>query len=102
MIRRPPSSPLFPSTPFSRSREQRLAALSPDGVLARGYSITLDAESGTVIRSAAATKVNRRVRIRLASGRIGARVEEVETDRKSTRLNSSHSQISYAGFCLKK
>src|SRR5213080_3877156 len=58
-------------------REQRLAALSPDGVLARGYSITLDAESGTVIRSAAATKVNRRVRIRLASGRIGARVEEV-------------------------
>src|SRR6266480_7399757 len=59
-------------------REQRLAALSPDGVLARGYSITLDAESGTVIRSAAATKVNRRVRIRLASGRIGARVEEVE------------------------
>src|SRR5437867_5929751 len=60
-------------------REQRLAALSPDGVLARGYSITLDAESGTVIRSAAATKVNRRVRIRPASGRSGARVEEVET-----------------------
>ena len=59
-------------------RQQRLAALSPDGVLARGYSITLDAESGTVIRSAAATKVSRRVRIRLASGRIGARVEEVE------------------------
>jgi len=59
-------------------REQRLVALSPDGVLARGYSITQDAASGDVIRSAAATGVDRRVRIRLGSGRLGARVEEVE------------------------
>ena len=59
-------------------RQQRLAALSPDGVLARGYSITLDAESGSVIRTAGGTKVNRRVRIRLSSGHLGARVEEVE------------------------
>src|SRR3972149_10340786 len=35
---------------------------------------------------------------RLAGGRLGDR----RRDRKSTRLNSSHSQISYAGFCLKK
>src|SRR2546427_2119225 len=33
---------------------------------------------------------------------IGDRVRLVEADRKSTRLNSSHSQISYAVFCLKK
>ncbi len=59
-------------------REQRLAALSPDGVLARGYSITQDAESGAVIRTAAATAAGRRVRVRLGSGRLGARVEEVE------------------------
>jgi exodeoxyribonuclease VII large subunit len=59
-------------------REQRLAALSPDGVLARGYSITQDAESGAVITSASATGVNRRLRIRLAAGRRGAEVEEVE------------------------
>ncbi len=59
-------------------RQQRLAALSPDGVLARGYSITLDAESGRVIRTAGDTKVNRRIRIRLSSGHLGARVEEVE------------------------
>jgi exodeoxyribonuclease VII large subunit len=59
-------------------RQQRLIALSPDGVLARGYSITQDAESGTVIRFAAATSVNRRVRIRLGSGRLAARVDEVE------------------------
>jgi exodeoxyribonuclease VII large subunit len=59
-------------------REQRLVALSPDGVLARGYSITQDAESGAVILSAAATSTGRRLRIRLASGRLGARVDEVD------------------------
>jgi exodeoxyribonuclease VII large subunit len=59
-------------------RQQRLVALSPDGVLARGYSITQDAESGAVLRSAGDTEVDRRVRIRLATGRVGARVEEVE------------------------
>ena len=60
-------------------RRERLVALSPDGVLARGYSITQDAESGAVIRSASGTVVSRRVRIRLGHGRLGARVEEVET-----------------------
>jgi exodeoxyribonuclease VII large subunit len=59
-------------------RRQRLTALSPDAVLSRGYSITQDAESGSVLRSAGATAVNRKVRIRLAAGRLGARVEEVE------------------------
>jgi len=59
-------------------RRERLIALSPDGVLARGYSITQDAETGAVIRSASATAVSRRVRIRLGQGRLGARVEEVE------------------------
>jgi exodeoxyribonuclease VII large subunit len=59
-------------------RRQRLTALSPDGVLARGYSITQDAESGAVLRSAASTAVKRKVRIRLAAGHLGARVEEVE------------------------
>jgi exodeoxyribonuclease VII large subunit len=59
-------------------RRQRLVALSPDAVLSRGYSITQDAESGAVIRSAAATTVDRKLRIRLAAGRLGARVEEVE------------------------
>lgn len=59
-------------------RRQRLVALSPDAVLSRGYSITQDADSGTVLRSAAGTAVSRKVRIRLGSGRLGARVEEVE------------------------
>jgi exodeoxyribonuclease VII large subunit len=59
-------------------RRQRLVALSPESVLSRGYSITQDAESGAVIRSAAGTAVSRKVRVRLASGRLSARVEEVE------------------------
>jgi exodeoxyribonuclease VII large subunit len=59
-------------------REQRIVALSPDGVLARGYSITQDAETGSVLRSAHDAHVDRRVRIRLGSGHIGARVDEVQ------------------------
>jgi exodeoxyribonuclease VII large subunit len=59
-------------------RRQRLVALSPDAVLSRGYSITQDAESGAVLRSSAGTAIDRRLRIRLGAGRLGARVEEVE------------------------
>ncbi|HSS60891.1 MAG TPA: exodeoxyribonuclease VII large subunit [Candidatus Limnocylindrales bacterium] len=59
-------------------REQRLIALSPDGVLARGYSITQDADSGAVIRSSAETAPGSSVRIRLHAGRLRARVDEVE------------------------
>jgi exodeoxyribonuclease VII large subunit len=59
-------------------RRERLIALSPDAVLARGYSITQDAESGAVLLSATATTTDRRVRIRLAEGHLGARVEEIE------------------------
>ena len=59
-------------------RRERLVALSPDAVLSRGYSITQDAESGEVIREAKSTAHGRRIRIRLAEGKLGARVEEVE------------------------
>ncbi len=59
-------------------RRQRLMALSPDSVLARGYSITYDADSGGVLRTSSGVTSGRKVRIRLASGRLGARVEEVE------------------------
>jgi exodeoxyribonuclease VII large subunit len=57
---------------------QQLVAFSPEAVLARGYSITIDAETGHVVRSAAETAVDRKLRIRLATGRLGARVEQVE------------------------
>ena len=58
-------------------RRQRLVALSPEGVLARGYSITMDAESGAVVRAADGTAIDRRIKIRLGAGGLGARVEEV-------------------------
>jgi exodeoxyribonuclease VII large subunit len=59
-------------------RRQRLIALSPDAVLSRGYSITQDAETGSVLKSSGGTAVDRRLRIRLAAGHIGARVDEVQ------------------------
>jgi len=60
-------------------RRQRLVALSPDGVLSRGYSITQDAESGAVLRTSEGTAIKRRVRIRLGAGKLGAVVDEVES-----------------------
>src|SRR6266852_517614 len=57
---------------------QQLVAFSPEAVLARGYSITIDAETGRVVRSAAQTAVHRKLRIRLATGRLGVRIEQVE------------------------
>lgn len=59
-------------------RRERLVALSPESVLSRGYSITQDAATGHVLRSAAETAAGRKLRIRLASGRVGAHVDEVE------------------------
>src|SRR2546430_13675323 len=89
MIRRPPNSPLFPSPPLSRS----LSHHGPEGVLhdlLRILAIAGDAASQP-IRPLAVPGDETLRRHRLAT-----------PDRKSTRLNSSHSQISYAGFCLKK
>src|SRR2546430_11988650 len=79
MIRRPPRSTLFPYTTLFRSRSLvRIKPLGMDGVgrvesLLSIYFVALGLLALTAV-----------------------------LDRKSTRLNSSHSQISYAVFCLKK
>src|SRR5688572_30972455 len=80
MIRRPPRSTLFPYTTLFRSCAlavtqhcRSLPDLSPD----------------------------HRARVEGAR-RVGSGPQSRPVDRKSTRLNSSHSQISYAVFCLKK
>src|SRR2546430_5743479 len=83
MIRRPPRSTLFPYTTLFRSR------------IAQGGLRALDFGA---LRLDAAAHADEE--IELPEG-IEARVVEAR-DRKSTRLNSSHSQISYAVFCLKK
>src|SRR5438309_8561193 len=77
MIRRPPRSTLFPYTTLFRSER--------DGLQHR-----LDLRPVPELRPAG--------RAGLALSRDGP----VRQDRKSTRLNSSHSSISYAVFCLKK
>src|SRR2546430_11335638 len=82
MIRRPPRSTLFPYPTLFRSQERRAAGM-------RLQAIT-DHQPGR----------NEEARSRYP-------VEDQQDagghqDRKSTRLNSSHSQISYAVFCLKK
>jgi exodeoxyribonuclease VII large subunit len=56
--------------------EARLRLLGPAQVLARGYSITLDAETGAVVREATALKAGQVLRTRLKTGEVRSRVEE--------------------------
>src|SRR5688572_32638968 len=93
MTRRPPRSTLFPYTTLFRSaqasaaREERRARVAGRAVVA---AVAAEQAVGVAAREADADLAERLV----AHPRSG--------DRKSTRLNSSHSQISYAVFCLKK
>src|SRR3712207_6869416 len=78
MIRRPPRSTLFPYTTLFRSE--------PD-------------EKSIVVENGRVPSVDREVA--LATDDLEP-IANVSEDRKSTRLNSSHANISYAVFCLKK
>src|SRR2546427_7384319 len=80
MIRRPPRSTLFPYTTLFRSHK--------DGVITGTQRATWRVLLGALLPLGAACVVS--------DALTGPK------DRKSTRLNSSHSQISYAVFCLKK
>jgi exodeoxyribonuclease VII large subunit len=62
-----------------QQRQQRLQALSPDAVLARGYSITQDEKTGAVLRASSETAAGRRIAVRLAHGKLGASVTDVRT-----------------------
>src|SRR5438445_8509342 len=84
MIRRPPISTLFPYTTLFRSRGA--VVRSPDAVGGK--------QPGEY---AHADRSRQRPRRAERAGR-----RSVQPDRKSTRLNSSHANISYAVFCLKK
>src|SRR3712207_8327832 len=92
MIRRPPRSTLFPYTTLFRSRP-------------RGRSV---GHARLLVRTAAGAAAERQARGRRRRDREEApRAADAEAraggrDRKSTRLNSSHANISYAVFCLKK
>src|SRR5688572_31200110 len=94
MIRRPPRSTLFPYTTLFRSGPAQVTRLARVAVVAAaaelGQTVFL---AGVVVHAGESAHL-------LVDG---AEVLLHHTrDRKSTRLNSSHSQISYAVFCLKK
>src|SRR5688572_33467293 len=82
MLRRPPRSTLFPYTTLFRSWNHPIRGLlTPDSFVSMGEAAGLSRAMTDFV---------------LQRG-----IEQLK-DRKSTRLNSSHSQISYAVFCLKK
>src|SRR3712207_7741209 len=87
MIRRPPRSTLFPYTTLFRSSTN-----------SRPRAIGTGRHENC--RRQRPPRIRRQRQDPLASRRLGARGARL--DRKSTRLNSSHANISYAVFCLKK
>src|SRR3712207_8499898 len=97
MIRRPPRSTLFPYTTLFRSLAGGAGGRAVEGGERRGGAVRGRADApapGRVPRGGD-------VRVRGAHAR-APRLPERAPDRKSTRLNSSHANISYAVFCLKK
>src|SRR2546430_11363338 len=100
MIRRPPRSTLFPYTTLFRSHDSTggQATVSAhvsfaEVAAACGYASSLETDDvGQIAAWLDAPPLDGPRFARLLT----------RTDRKSTRLNSSHSQISYAAFCLKK
>src|SRR5438874_3678907 len=89
LIRRPPRSTLFPYTTLFRSHVEQRAAR----VTRVDRHVGLDEGHVAGIERAA---------LGAHDARGGAVLEAERRDRKSTRLNSSHVEISYAVFCLKK
>src|SRR5688572_31534889 len=100
MLLRSPRSTLFPYTTLFRSVEQfKLDAGSVDRQTHQSAK-GVDFANEMPFRRSANGRIAWHVRHRLARQR--AQSDLTPQDRKSTRLNSSHSQTSYAVFCLKK
>src|SRR3712207_7305754 len=92
MIRRPPRSTLFPYTTLFRSALRRRSAAQLESLELAGLG--------------ARQRIHEHDRARIFVGRdlaldVLLQVPDEGLDRKSTRLNSSHANISYAVFCLK-
>src|SRR3712207_7453401 len=102
MIRRPPRSTLFPYTTLFRSDELQIVfATSTGDVRRNALSDFVDVKRNGKIAMKLPEGVG------LVNARIASEDDDVllvtdHGDRKSTRLNSSHANISYAVFCLKK
>src|SRR3712207_7228963 len=100
MIRRPPRSTLFPYTTLFRSLGTVPSPVPPPPALLNPYLLVLPVAGLTAL---AGIYVWRGVGMARREGlRPIWRLGPLLGDRKSTRLNSSHANISYAVFCLKK
>src|SRR3712207_7356969 len=102
MIRRPPRSTLFPYTTLFRSRHARQGRAGEHGGDGGGDAQPADASAGELPDDVhAVAPVARELPVRIASPRRErlSRRSRPGEDRKSTRLNSSHANISYAVFC---
>src|SRR2546430_3373633 len=98
MIRRPPRSTLFPYTTLFRSRDfQKVRSI----VIMKAQRRLRQASRRPIHRRKVSPHSVQHAIDRLAIDG-GGDALAARQDRKSTRLNSSHSQISYAVFCLKK
>src|SRR2546430_9036675 len=95
MIRRPPRSTLFPYTTLFRSRCRHHA---PTAARKKNAMVTSEVASAPWARKSVQKTKNPSD----TSAPASPNKRRDQQDRKSTRLNSSHSQISYAVFCLKK
>src|SRR3712207_8090340 len=99
MIRRPPRSTLFPYTTLFRSADRVRVGVEH---LRLREALVVGRDSGAVDAVLEYDDVLTRDRVGLRRGRGQHYGKAKQRDRKSTRLNSSHANISYAVFCLKK
>src|SRR3712207_9023298 len=109
MIRRPPRSTLFPYTTLFRSKvatRHHLAALLHEkpfhGINGSGKHCnwTLSTDTGKNLLDPSSLEENRFDFLLYVMAVMEGVYRYSGIDRKSTRLNSSHANISYAGFCL--
>src|SRR3712207_8142877 len=96
MIRQPPRSTLFPYTTLFRSADDLIEALTI------AHRAGGDALLPVLDQLAASLRGQREVQEAIATAQHRTVLQARFLDRKSTRLNSSHANISYAAFCLKK
>src|SRR3712207_7480997 len=99
MIRRPPRSTLFPYTTLFRSS----AYLNYMGTYVTNGRIQISGDKLNVEQHPDMQVFVKAINMgqHAFNGELRYLIEDVERDRKSTRLNSSHANISYAVFCLK-
>src|SRR3712207_6949071 len=99
MIRRPPRSTLFPYTTLFRSRAGRMVVVCDDEDRENEGDLVMAAQ---FVTPEAINFMAKEARGWICLALTPERCDELRLDRKSTRLNSSHANISYAVFCLKK